>query len=364
MITSHLDIFPTVVDLVFGVEMPRCGLGPGSSHETKLCTEGTSLVPLIRNPERPVKVAAYSVYTRDVPGASDAESDELRTEALTELSYADVATSFSGGRHGGGGGGGSGGGQHGGGGRHGGGGQHALQHGGGQHGGSGPGGGYQHGGSIHGGGGSQHRGYQHGGSQHSRSGSQHSGRGYQHGGSQHGGGGSQHGGGGSQHGGGGSQHGGGGSQHGGGGSQHGGSGNPYQQGEDATSWTTGASPPKSSPVDTPRMIPLPPGEGEHDGPPSSCLDHGGSGMGCVMGFSMQTLHSGHEFRLTEWVHFSGPRSNWKPDWHASYGTELYNHSCDAEENINRYPVIERAAPGLAAELRDRLHKGWHRNFEP
>jgi len=27
------------------------------------------------------------------------------------------------------------------------------------------------------------------------------------------------------------------------------------------------------------------------------------------------------------------------------GTELYNHSCDAEENINRYPQIERAAPG-------------------
>ena len=55
---------------------------------------------------------------------------------------------------------------------------------------------------------------------------------------------------------------------------------------------------------------------------SSCLDHGGSGMGCVMGFSMQTLHSGHEFRLTEWVYFSGPRSNWKPDWHAraSYGS--------------------------------------------
>ena len=67
MITSHLDIFPTVVDLVFGVQLPRCGLGPGSSHDTKLCTEGTSLVPLIRNPKQPVKVAAYSVYTRDVP---------------------------------------------------------------------------------------------------------------------------------------------------------------------------------------------------------------------------------------------------------------------------------------------------------
>ena len=330
MITSHLDIFPTVVDLVFGVEMPRCGQGPGSSHETKLCTEGTSLVPLIRNPERPVKVAAYSVYTRDVPGASDAEADELRSSA--ELSYADVATSFSGGRHGGGGGGG--GGQHGGGGgRHGGGGQHALQHGGG--GGGGGGSGYQHGGSIHGGSGSQHRGYQHGGSQHGGSGGS-GGNGYQHGGS----------------------------QHSGGGGQHGGGGNPYQQGEDATSWTTDAPPPKRSPVDTPRMIPLPPGEGEHDGPPSSCLDHGGSGMGCVMGFSMQTLHSGHEFRFTEWVHFSGPRSNWKPDWNVSYGVELYNHSCDAEENNNRYPLIARAAPRLAEELRDRLHKGWHRNFEP
>ena len=104
MITSHLDIFPTVVDLVFGVQLPRCGLGPGSSHDTKLCTEGTSLVPLIRNPKQPVKVAAYSVYTRDVPSPGDAETDELRAYE-EQLSYTDVATSLSrgGGRHGGGG---------------------------------------------------------------------------------------------------------------------------------------------------------------------------------------------------------------------------------------------------------------------
>ena len=245
MITSHLDIFPTVVDLVFGLEMPQCGQGPGSSYHTNLCTEGTSLVPLIRHPERPVKVAAYSVYTRDVPGADDL-ADELRS--TEQLTYSDVATSFQDRWSGGGG-------QHGGG-------QHALQHGGGQHGGSG------------------------------------------HGGSRHGG--------------------------------------NHRQSEDA------------------RVIDS--GEGEHSGPPSPCLDHGRTGAGCVMGYSMQTRHAGHEFRFTEWVHFSGPNTDWKPNWNVSYGIELYNHSCDEEENNNRYPLIKRAAPRLAEVLRGRLHTGWKQNF--
>ena len=81
-----------------------------------------------------------------------------------------------------------------------------------------------------------------------------------------------------------------------------------------------------------------------------------------MGYSMQTRFSGHEFRFTEWVHFSGPTADWKPNWNVSYGTELYNHSCDEQENDNRYPLIKRSAPRLAEALRDRLHAGWRRNF--
>ena len=68
-IVSTTDIFPTLVDLVFANEMPRCSSDelPADINSTVLCTEGNSLVPLISDPNTPVKVAAYSMFHRPIP---------------------------------------------------------------------------------------------------------------------------------------------------------------------------------------------------------------------------------------------------------------------------------------------------------
>ena len=68
-IASTADVFPTLVDLVFANEMPRCSSDelPADMNSTVLCTEGNSLVPLILDPNTPVKVAAYSMFHRPIP---------------------------------------------------------------------------------------------------------------------------------------------------------------------------------------------------------------------------------------------------------------------------------------------------------
>ena len=228
-ITSTVDIFPTVVDLVFGRTLPTCGkTASGSSHETQLCTEGTSLVPLIRNPHRAVKLAAYSVFSRDVMALLE-DAEEARTELVSsanassdELAVATAAVARV---------------------------LPAAQ---------------------------QHR-----------------------------------------------------------------------RVEESAHASVDLREERSQ---------------ESGGPASTCFDYEGSGMGCVMGYSMQTRVLGHEFRFTEWVRFKGPSANWKPDWKDAYGAELYNHTNDGAENVNLHPRAERREPKLLRELRDRLHKGWKRNF--
>ena len=58
--------------------------------------------------------------------------------------------------------------------------------------------------------------------------------------------------------------------------------------------------------------------------------------GCAMGYSMLTAIDGHEVRYTEWVHFPGPGNNFQPVWETLYATELYNHTEDPGENVNRF----------------------------
>ena len=58
-VSSTVDIFPTVVELALGARLPTC---PQQSAGVTLCTEGTSLVPLIKAPHAAVKLAAFSVY--------------------------------------------------------------------------------------------------------------------------------------------------------------------------------------------------------------------------------------------------------------------------------------------------------------
>jgi len=60
-VTETVDIMPTIAELAMGFTVPSC---PKDSTATKLCTEGTSLVPLIKDPHTPVKKAALSVYNR------------------------------------------------------------------------------------------------------------------------------------------------------------------------------------------------------------------------------------------------------------------------------------------------------------
>ena len=94
--------------------------------------------------------------------------------------------------------------------------------------------------------------------------------------------------------------------------------------------------------------------------PSGCLDEFGRGRGCVMGYSMMTRADGVLLRYTEWVRFPGPSHGWKPQWAQSYGTELYNHSDDAAENIN---IIARVTgTPLARTLSTRLRGGWPANL--
>jgi len=61
--TEHVDLFPTLVEAAAGVKMETCPAGSASFH-VPLCTEGSSLVPLMRDPSRPVKSASFSQYPR------------------------------------------------------------------------------------------------------------------------------------------------------------------------------------------------------------------------------------------------------------------------------------------------------------
>ncbi len=60
-------------------------------------------------------------------------------------------------------------------------------------------------------------------------------------------------------------------------------------------------------------------------------------------------------RYTEWVKFGGA-PDYKPDWRAVYGVELYNHVKDPGENRNEANNPEYRTAVL--ELRKLLHAGW------
>ena len=72
--TETVDIFPTLVDFALGETMERC---PLDSQAVALCTEGTSLRPLIGAPTTAVKAAAFSVYSRPIPSGIVEDDEEL-----------------------------------------------------------------------------------------------------------------------------------------------------------------------------------------------------------------------------------------------------------------------------------------------
>ena len=60
---EHVDLFPTLAEAAAGIKLQPCPKGD-ASFNVPLCTEGSSLVPLMKTPSKPVKVAAFSQYPR------------------------------------------------------------------------------------------------------------------------------------------------------------------------------------------------------------------------------------------------------------------------------------------------------------
>ncbi|ESO94040.1 hypothetical protein LOTGIDRAFT_104488 [Lottia gigantea] len=76
----------------------------------------------------------------------------------------------------------------------------------------------------------------------------------------------------------------------------------------------------------------------------------------IMGYTIRT----DRFRYTEWPEFTGP-PNYKPVWTNLFGTELYDHVTDPEENYSR--ANDPSYAQIRTELSARLHSGW-RNSQP
>lgn len=71
----------------------------------------------------------------------------------------------------------------------------------------------------------------------------------------------------------------------------------------------------------------------------------------VMGYTMRT----DQYRYTEWVKFNGPPM-YGPKWSQNFGTELYDHAKDPEENVNR--ARDSGYSVIATRLSYLLHAGW------
>ena len=61
-LTESVDIFPTLADFALGKTLPTCN---ASSSHRWTCTEGTSLRPLVDQPEVPLKQAAWAWETEE-----------------------------------------------------------------------------------------------------------------------------------------------------------------------------------------------------------------------------------------------------------------------------------------------------------
>lgn len=70
----------------------------------------------------------------------------------------------------------------------------------------------------------------------------------------------------------------------------------------------------------------------------------------IMGYSIRTK----THRFTQWVEFN--ITTFKPNWLKIYGTQLYDHNIDPDENIN---LIDRKELSVISKtLRKSLILGW------
>ena len=60
-LTEFVDLFPTLVE---AAGLPKLQICPEDSRHVRHCSEGSSIMPLIRNPNAPWKSAVFSQYSR------------------------------------------------------------------------------------------------------------------------------------------------------------------------------------------------------------------------------------------------------------------------------------------------------------
>lgn len=87
-LTEFVDLFPTLVE---AAGLPSLTLCPENSAHTNVCHEGTSLLPLILNPNRAIKRAAFSQHPRgpNVMGYT-LRTDQYRYTEWAEFQYTPV----------------------------------------------------------------------------------------------------------------------------------------------------------------------------------------------------------------------------------------------------------------------------------
>ncbi|KAK3105923.1 hypothetical protein FSP39_008641 [Pinctada imbricata] len=76
-IAELVDLFPTITDAVGLGPLSTC---PENSSKIELCAEGVSLLPMISNPNKPLKKAAFSLHRRQVNSTATAMGYSIRTQ--------------------------------------------------------------------------------------------------------------------------------------------------------------------------------------------------------------------------------------------------------------------------------------------
>ncbi len=90
-LTEFVDLFPTLVEAAGLPEIPLC---PEDSKNVTECTEGVSFVPLMKNPKRPWKSAAFSQYVKyNRPRKAYVAGYRARTEHLSYTEWVFYNTS-------------------------------------------------------------------------------------------------------------------------------------------------------------------------------------------------------------------------------------------------------------------------------
>ena len=68
MYSEHIDLFPTLAEAAALISLPPCPYGD-ASFGVALCTEGSSLVPLMKDPTRAVRARATGCH-HEMPSVS------------------------------------------------------------------------------------------------------------------------------------------------------------------------------------------------------------------------------------------------------------------------------------------------------